>query len=688
MPIRITGMNSGLDTESIISELMKAKRISVDNVKKQQTKLQWKQDAWKDLNSKVYKLFNTTLNNMRFSTDYSKKITSVSDSSVASVVSSDNAMNAAQELKIIRKASAGFLTGAKLNGGSYTKSSKLVDITDADGDKIEAGSSFSVTVGGKTTDITVTENMTMGSLVSALKSAGVDANFDEKNQRLFIGATTSGTNGDFSITASNKKGITALSALGIFDNGIRDDGEDTAVMKEYKKYADMTQEDKEATINAEVAKRLVSYIKQQKSLNETKEKQETKLQELKTDYTRDGYTGNLDDADTKSKLQADIDDLKSEIENLGTPEEGTPEATALAEKNEALAELRKEMAYVTSYEKAKASLAATEASLAEVESYLDEDGISASDTLIDEVTDMVNDKIESAIEVLANASTNADMKRIDGQDATITLNGVEYTSTSNVFEVNGLTITVLGQEGDEATLTTRQDTDGIYNMITNFIKEYNSLINEMDKLYNADRAKGYEPLTEEEKKEMSESEVEKWESKVKDAILKGDSNLSTVASSLKSIMLAGTEVNGKRMNLSDFGIETLGYFSSANNEKSAYHIDGDENDSNTSTKENKLKAAIASDSDTVIAFFSQLSQSLYSNLNKMTAGTDLRSFGSIYDDKKMKEDYDSYTTRIKTLEQKLNAMEDRYYKQFSAMETALAKLQSNQSAVSSLLGGL
>ena len=39
---------------------------------------------------------------------------------------------------------------------------------------------------------------------------------------------------------------------------------------------------------------------------------------------------------------------------------------------------------------------------------------------------------------------------------------------------------------DEVTLTTRQDTDGIYNMIKNFFKEYNSLINEMDKLYNAE----------------------------------------------------------------------------------------------------------------------------------------------------------------------------------------------------------
>ena len=56
MPIRITGMNSGLDTESIISELVKAQKTKTDNIRKKQTSLQWKQDAWKELNSKVYKL--------------------------------------------------------------------------------------------------------------------------------------------------------------------------------------------------------------------------------------------------------------------------------------------------------------------------------------------------------------------------------------------------------------------------------------------------------------------------------------------------------------------------------------------------------------------------------------------------------------------------------------------------------
>ena len=193
----------------------------------------------------------------------------------------------------------------------------------------------------------------------------------------------------------------------------------------------------------------------------------------------------------------------------------------------------------------------------------------------------------------------------------------------------------------------------------------------------------------EEKKELSDSEVEKWEDKIKDSILRRDSNLSTISNAMKNIMLQGAMVNGKQMYLSDFGIETLGYFSAAENERNAYHINGDEDDLAVSSKTNDLKAAIAADPDAVIGFFSQLSQNLYNELDKQSRSVEgVRSFGSFYDDKKMKEDYDSYKDKIKKQEARLTALEDKWYKKFSAMETALARMQSNQSAISSLLGGM
>lgn len=100
--------------------------------------------------------------------------------------------------------------------------------------------------------------------------------------------------------------------------------------------------------------------------------------------------------------------------------------------------------------------------------------------------------------------------RIEGTDATIYLNGAEFTSSSNNFSINGLTITAnaVTEPGETVSITTNNDVDGIYNMVKDFLKEYNALINEMDSSYNAASAGDYEPLTEEEEEDMSDKQIE------------------------------------------------------------------------------------------------------------------------------------------------------------------------------------
>lgn len=514
MAMRITGMNSGLDTETIIQELVAAKRTKVDDAKKAQTKLEWKTDVWKDLNSKLKSLQSKYLMKMRFEDAYSKKTTTVSNSSAASVITGDNAMIGSQKLEVTQLAKTAYMTGAKMKkmegAEELTALSKLSDLT---GNMTGEGS-LSIKAGEETVDIKVTADTTISDVLTKLKEAGLNANFDEKQQRLFIGAKESGKANDFEITAADANGQEALKALG-----------------------------------------------------------------LKVEGTN-GW-----DAD-------------------GKPIEGSA-------------------------------------------------------------------------------------MKVTGQDAQIVLNGAVFESSSNVFEVNGLTITALAEtKGEEVTISTQTDTSGIYDMIKNFLKEYNTIINQVDKLYNADSAKGYEPLTSDEKDAMSESEIEEWEKKIKDSLLRRDSNLSTIGGALKEIMASGFEVNGKKMYLSDFGIETLGYFKSADNERNAYHIAGDKDDEDTSVDEDKLLGMITSDPDAVVSFFSKLSNALYLKMNDLSSSVEgYRSFGNFYDDKKMKTDYDDYKTKISDLENKLTDYEDKWYAKFSAMETALAKLQSNASAVTSLLGG-
>lgn len=315
----------------------------------------------------------------------------------------------------------------------------------------------------------------------------------------------------------------------------------------------------------------------------------------------------------------------------------------------------------------------------------------ATADLTAEIEDYYYGKASFANDAINNdALASAGATKVSGQDAVIYLNDAKFESNTNVFQINGLTFTALSETaaGEAVTITTQDDVDGIYDMVKDFLKQYNEVIIEMDKLYNADSAKDYEPLTDEEKEAMSESEIEKYEQKIKDALLRRDSNLSSVSSALKNVMASGVEVNGKTMFLFDFGIEKLSYFEAADNEKYAYYIDGDPDSAYTSGEADKLKSLISTDPDTVVSFFTQLSRNLYSKMSELSSSRDgYRSFGTFYDDKKMKTDYDDYTSKIKDLEEKLADYEDKWYAKFASMETAMAKMQSNMSAVTALLGG-
>lgn len=650
--MRLSGLISGMDTESIIQELVSAKQTKVDNTKKAQTKHEWKQDAWKSLNTKLKNLQSKYVANLRFSSSYMKKTTKVSNSSAVSVITGEDAVNGVQELSVKQLAKTAYLTGGKVQAGAEGKKwdalSKISDVMGAD---FKAGD-ITFTTGGKTVDIEVTEDTTISDFLSKIKASGLNANFDAGQQRFFISAKQSGADSNFSMTADNVGGAKILAALGL-QVSLKDDPDS---LKQYQEYASYYNEnDKDATIagmrsliDGDIATQTQNYLDRYKNLVELKKEAEDKITELKKDSDKN--------------------------------------EAAIKAQEESLAAYEKEMKDITD-------------SYIDITTATGDDGevtytATAKEDFKKNVEESYYEKAAYASEVLKKYNAGTDVEgyatKIEGRDARIVLNGAEFTSANNTFAVNGLTFTALAEtKADEVvTVTTQDDTDGIYNMLKDFLKEYNSIINEVDKLYNADSAKGYEPLTDDEKDAMSESEAEKYETKIKDALLRKDSSLSSIRSGFVEVMSKGIEVNGKTMYLSSFGVNTLSYFTAGDNEKNMYHIDGDPDDASTSGNADKLKSMIASDPDTVVSFFTQLSKNLYSKMNDLSKPVEgYRSYGSFYDDKKMKTDYDDYKTKISDLEEKLADYEDKWYKKFSSMETALAKLQSSTSAVTSLLGG-
>ena len=282
--------------------------------------------------------------------------------------------------------------------------------------------------------------------------------------------------------------------------------------------------------------------------------------------------------------------------------------------------------------------------------------------------------------------------KVSGEDAKITVDGVEYTSSTDTLTVNGMTITALEptDPNKEVTVSTKTDTDGVYDMIKDFIKSYSDLMNEMDSLYNAESSKGYEPLLSEEKDALSDSEIEEWEKKIKDSLLRRDSTLSDVSSAMRMDMMMTMQIGGRTYSLADFGIETQSYFKAKDNERNAYHILGDKDDPLSWEPEAgkpDLKSMIAKDPDAVMDFFTKLTNNLHDTISEKMSPSEMSSALTVYNDKKMKEDYDDYTKKIKAQEEKLNAYIDKWYAKFSAMETALSKLESKNSSLSSLFGG-
>lgn len=509
--MRLSGLISGMDTDSVIEALVSTKKQKVTTAQGNQKKLEWKQEIWKNINTDIKALQQTYLSSMRFSSAFQKKKTTASDSSVASVVTGDGAVDATQKLKVESLAKTAYLTGKDLNGDStaktYTASSTLKDLGYASGNT----DTLRINIGGEEKgSLEITENTTISDVLTSLKNAGLNASFDESTQRFFVSSKATGKSNDFTLTDS---GNGALSKLGLV----------TAT---------------EAEKNA-------------------------------ADYDSSEYAS-----------------------------------------------------------------------------------------------------------------------KIDGSDAVIYLNDAKFTSNTNTFQINNLTITALSETKDkEITLTTATDTSGIYDMVKNMIKQYNKVINEIDKYYNADSARKYSMLTDEQKEALSDEEVEKYETRIKDSLLRRDTNLSSLQSIFTDVMGSGIEIGGKTYYLSSFGIGTGSYFDTADNEKHALHIDGDSDDSLTASNTDKLSALIASDPDLVSDFFTKLSQDLYTKLSGVSKSVDgYRSYGSFYDDKKMKTDYSDFDTLIKKLEEQANDYEDKLYKKFSSMESTLASLQKKTSALSGLLG--
>ncbi len=258
-----------------------------------------------------------------------------------------------------------------------------------------------------------------------------------------------------------------------------------------------------------------------------------------------------------------------------------------------------------------------------------------------------------------------------GQDAICSIGGVAVTQPTNTFAYDGITYTLSGTSATPIQFSVSKDYQSTVDSIVSFVDAYNKLVEELQTKLKEKVYSDYPPLTDAQKDEMSEEEIEKWEEKAKSGTLHNDSYISSLLTSLRSSFY--TKVEGTGMNLADIGLTTGTYSDGAK-----ITVDKD-----------KLLAALKENPDKVKSLFVQTSSSdsfsekgvmvrisdALLNYTKQTTNVALDNLEKQISASEDKED---------ELQERMEEKEEALWAKFSAMETALSKLNSMSSWLSSL----
>ncbi|WP_025028343.1 flagellar hook-associated protein 2 [Caldalkalibacillus mannanilyticus] len=258
-----------------------------------------------------------------------------------------------------------------------------------------------------------------------------------------------------------------------------------------------------------------------------------------------------------------------------------------------------------------------------------------------------------------------------GADGRITFDGIEIDNLkTNSTTVNGMNISLVRADpATTITLSVRSNTDAVFNSIKDFVTNYNNLIDELQGKLNEPRFRDFPPLTDEQRRAMSDREVELWDERAKSGLLRNDPILREVMSSMRrsfSDPVSGIP-GGQMKHLSELGITTGNYLSGGK-----LVID-----------ENKLRKALTEKPDEVMALFTKASDSaaekgisrrIYDDANKMV--DQLRKRAGLpgttsADQSTLGKSIRQLNNQIFKFEDRLARVENRYWRQFGAMEKAL-----------------
>ncbi|HAA89167.1 MAG: Putative filament-capping protein FliD [Thermoanaerobacterales bacterium 50_218] len=285
-------------------------------------------------------------------------------------------------------------------------------------------------------------------------------------------------------------------------------------------------------------------------------------------------------------------------------------------------------------------------------------------------------------------------KEQGGTDASFEINGFAVTSHTNTYTINGTTFNFVGADPNQiVTVTVEQDIDAVVNVIKNFVDKYNETIELINKEYYEERYPDYRPLTDTQIEEgkLTDKQIDAWQEKARSGLLKGDAILNWVLTSLRRVVsgivegftesVTVTTSSGQQVSVVADRLSVIGITTGSYTEHGKLYLD-----------ENRLREALQSNPEAVMQLFTrtrdengneitetskkgiavQLYDALNSAISRITSQAG--SAGAFYDQSYIGRLIRDIDQRISAMEEWLANLEDRYYRQFTALEQAIARM--------------
>ncbi|MED2970966.1 flagellar filament capping protein FliD [Fictibacillus sp. B-59209] len=672
--LRISGLASGMDVDSMVKEMMKAQRVPMDKLNQKKQILEWQRDDYRSMNTLLSGLKDLSFS-MKLTSSYrSRTVTSSDESRITATASSSASLTSYNISSVDKLASA----ATKVNAGALSKSA--TDKIDADSGLYDQMTKFASYVDNTSTGFNwkkgsiEKESKTIESATDTiqLKQANLDNNLllsssvkvNGKDYQVVSSFTDPKLPGQVIVGADGKlnfsEQLTAGSSVSV--TYFTPDHTDVITVPGGIKDFQLTK-----TSIASGSLTSVSVKTSSGSIdNYTVVTDKTQLTSGTKNVYVDEKTGLLSFADTIEK---------------------GAEVSATYKENYFTFGLQ---SYDTNGKAVNQTFAINgSTSLNSVINQINSSSVGISafyDTQTDRMTltrsqtgnfNPTGNEIHTSGDFLTWAARfDGTVTESGGDNAVLTINGLKTERNSNAFAMNGVTFNLKQTfNTGSVSLAVGNNSDDVIKNIKAFVDKYNETISKVKDKISEERYRKYDPLSDEQRSAMTDKQAELWDEKAKSGLIKSDPVLSSALNEMRQNMFAtvtDSSINPNYNQLAKIGITT-----------SSNYLEGGK----LVLDEAKLKKAIEDDPASVEKLFTNTSsissenglmQKLYDTLNKTMNSVKDKAGNSLLVNSQfvIGKELNDLDTRIDAFNERLTQVEDRYYSQFTAMEQAIQR--SNQ----------